>query len=196
MQTGTFSNVFDFVLYETFSHAADDVCATAKTDRFDQYAIIVSKQMSVEQTRRLWFGEWHEVLDEAGDTLILAPICPLAMRQDVPTISLANASDHTATPFRREPAPARNSWKRWAMSAGFYLSGQKVPSSGIYQVRHKKHRLPHQVTLLRDQQFPPCARCGNAVQFKVIRLVDALDERRGKIILNVLPVIDDDQRAA
>jgi hypothetical protein len=74
-QTGTFSNVFDFVLYETFSHAADNVRATAKADRFDQCAIIDAEQMSVEQTRRLWFGERHETRPvEAGDTLIVRPI--------------------------------------------------------------------------------------------------------------------------
>jgi hypothetical protein len=82
------------------------------------------------------------------------------------------------------------------MPVGFYLSGQKVPASGIYQVRHEKHRLPHEVTLLRNQQFPPCAQCGTAVQFKVVRVVDALDERREKIILHVLPVMDDDYEQA
>jgi hypothetical protein len=79
---------------------------------------------------------------------------------------------------------------------GFYLSGQKVPASGIYEVRHNKHRLPHEVTLLRDQQFPRCERCGTAVQFRVVRLVDALDERREKIVLNMLPVMDDDYEQA
>jgi len=75
LQTGTFSNVFDFVLYETFSHAADNVCAAAKTDRFDQCAIIVAEQMAVKQTRRLWFGERHQTRTvEAGDTLIVRPI--------------------------------------------------------------------------------------------------------------------------
>ena len=82
------------------------------------------------------------------------------------------------------------------MPVGFYLSGQKVPASGIYEVRHAKHRLPNEVTLLRDQQFPPCSRCGTVVQFKVMRLVDGFDERRGKIILNVLPVMDDYEQAA
>jgi len=79
---------------------------------------------------------------------------------------------------------------------GFYLSGQKVPASGIYEVRHKEHPLPHEVTLLRDQQFPPCARCGTAVQFKVVRLVNASDERRWRIFLNMLPVMDDDYEQA
>jgi hypothetical protein len=83
------------------------------------------------------------------------------------------------------------------MPVGFYLSGQKVPASGIYQVRHEKHRLPHEVTLLRDQKFPSCEQCGTAVQFKVVRLIESLDQVREKIILNVLPVMDDDfQQAA
>jgi hypothetical protein len=79
---------------------------------------------------------------------------------------------------------------------GFYLSGQKVPASGIYEVRHKKHRLPHEVTLLRDQRFPPCERCGTVVQFKVVRLVDGFDERRGRIVLNMLPVMNDNGEQA
>jgi hypothetical protein len=82
------------------------------------------------------------------------------------------------------------------MPVGFYLTGQKVPASGGYEVCHKKHRLPHEVTLLKDQQFPPCEQCGTAVQFKVIRLVNALDERREKIVLNMLPVIEDDYEQA
>ena len=79
---------------------------------------------------------------------------------------------------------------------GFYLSGQKVPASGMYEVRHKKHRLPREVTLLRDHQFPPCERCRTAVQFKVVRLVDSLNERQENIILNMLPVMDDDYEQA
>jgi hypothetical protein len=82
------------------------------------------------------------------------------------------------------------------MPVGFYLSGQKVPARGIYEVRHRKHRLPHEVTLLRDQRFPSCEQCGTAVQFKVVRLVDALDARREKIVLNMLPVMDDDYEQA
>jgi len=34
------------------------------------------------------------------------------------------------------------------------------------------------------------------VQFKVVRLVDGFDERREKIVLNLLPVMDDDYEQA
>jgi len=101
-----------------------------------------------------------------------------------------------ATPLRSEPAPARNSLKESSVPVGFFISGQRVPASGIYQVRHAEHRLPHEVTLLRDQQFPPCARCGTAVHFKVVRLIAALDDRSENIVLNVLPVMDDDYEQA
>jgi hypothetical protein len=80
--------------------------------------------------------------------------------------------------------------------AGCYTTGQRVPASGIYEVRHREHRVPHEVTLLKDQLFPPCARCGTAVQFKIVRVVEALNDRREKIVLNVLPVIEDDREAA
>jgi len=36
-----------------------------------------------------------------------------------------------------------------------YKTGQVVPHSGIYQVSHNEHRLPHEVTLLRANSFPP-----------------------------------------
>jgi hypothetical protein len=82
------------------------------------------------------------------------------------------------------------------VAVGFFLSGQHVPASGIYEVHHREHRLPHEVTLLRNQPFPPCERCGSVVRFKIVRAVDALDERREKIILNALPVMDDDYEQA
>ncbi|MGC2744271.1 MAG: hypothetical protein WA672_13850 [Candidatus Angelobacter sp.] len=44
-----------------------------------------------------------------------------------------------------------------------------VPQSGIYKVRHRKHRLPHEVSLFRDQRFPRCAQCQNAVVFELLR---------------------------
>jgi hypothetical protein len=82
------------------------------------------------------------------------------------------------------------------MPVGFFLSRQRVPASGVYEVRHVEHRLPHQVTLLRNQPFPPCEKCGTVVRFKIVRVVQALDEVREKIILNALPVMDDDYEQA
>jgi hypothetical protein len=70
-----------------------------------------------------------------------------------------------------------------------------VPHSGVYRVRHQKHRLPHEVSLLRDQQFPRCAQCQNAVIFELLRAV--ADEAEAgisssRICLYELPVLEDD----
>jgi hypothetical protein len=75
--------------------------------------------------------------------------------------------------------------------ATFFTSGQQVPVGGVYKVQHAEHRLPREVTLLHGQQFPPCVRCDIAIQFRLVRIVKALKERRGRIILNVLPVLSD-----
>ena len=70
-----------------------------------------------------------------------------------------------------------------------------VRQSGIYEVRHKKHRLPHEVTLLRDQYFPRCAKCDTGVVFELVRAV--MDEYESstfssRIHLYELPVLADD----
>src|SRR5438067_12833949 len=50
-----------------------------------------------------------------------------------------------------------------------FHTGDTVPDSGTYLVVHPEHRLPHEVTLLRDQQFPTCAKCANAVVFQLVQ---------------------------
>ena len=67
-----------------------------------------------------------------------------------------------------------------------FKTGQVVPQSGIYSVVHAEHRLPHEVTLLRADSFPPCSKCGVNVKFKLLRgvTVDAF-----KVVLNSLPEV-------
>jgi hypothetical protein len=71
-----------------------------------------------------------------------------------------------------------------------FNTGEIIPQSGIYQVIHTEHRLPHEVTLLRSNPFPPCAQCGNNVTFKLLRgiTVDSF-----AIILNAIPEMTDSQ---
>jgi len=57
-----------------------------------------------------------------------------------------------------------------------YQGGEIIPYSGIYQVIHYRHRLPHEVTLLRSEQFSSCAKCHDAVIFEVVRPVGLTDE--------------------
>lgn len=75
-----------------------------------------------------------------------------------------------------------------------FRTGQKVPESGIYKVTHGDHRLPHEVTLLKDQTFPRCGKCADLVEFTVIAIAPAIGERRGRIILYELPVLADPEK--
>jgi hypothetical protein len=81
---------------------------------------------------------------------------------------------------------------RGAMGIKFN-TGEIVPQSGIYEVTHAQHRLPHEVTLLRSNPFPPCAQCGSEVSFKLLRAV-TVDSFA--IVLNAIPEMTDSQRLA
>ena len=74
---------------------------------------------------------------------------------------------------------------RWFI---LFNTGQFVPESGIYRVTHAKHRLPHEVTLLKDQLFPRCAKCAEQVTFEALQLAP-LAERRGQVIVYELPEV-------
>ena len=58
------------------------------------------------------------------------------------------------------------------MSATKYNTGQTVPESGIYRVIHADHRLPHAVTICKDEIFPRCAKCDDLVTFELVRALD------------------------
>jgi hypothetical protein len=93
--------------------------------------------------------------------------------------------------IREQPGSSTNSGK--GLVAKQFSSGKKVSSSGIYRVSHQRHRLPHEVTLMAGDVFPPCARCGDHVRFALIREVpDQLARLGGKRNLYSLPVLSDD----
>ncbi len=71
-----------------------------------------------------------------------------------------------------------------------FRTGQSVPESGIYRVCHGSHRLPHEVTLLKGQRFPRCAKCADLVEFEPVMLAPTMGDRRGQIVLYELPEID------
>lgn len=78
-----------------------------------------------------------------------------------------------------------------------YKSSSVIPESGIYRVIHAQHRLPHEVTLIGGQVFPPCGKCHEEVRFELLRELPELErERRGHVSLYCLPVIDEDEDAA
>ena len=65
-----------------------------------------------------------------------------------------------------------------------FRTGEQIAESGIYRVTHKAHRLPHEVTLLKDQVFPRCAKCREEVKFELVRAVsERLNHRDFRIYL-------------
>jgi hypothetical protein len=78
-----------------------------------------------------------------------------------------------------------------------YKSPDPIPASGIYRVLHAQHRLPHEVTLIAGQTFPPCSKCHNEVRFELVRVLPELArERRGSVSLYSLPVLDEEEDPA
>jgi hypothetical protein len=78
--------------------------------------------------------------------------------------------------------------------AHLYKSTETIPESGVYRVIHSQHRLPHEVTLIAGQTFPPCAQCHEEVRFELVRELPSLTrERRGHVSLYSLPVLEDDE---
>ena len=56
-----------------------------------------------------------------------------------------------------------------------FHAGEAIRTSGIYRVFHSIHRVSHEVTLLKGEQFPPCHRCGAKVHFELQREVPSID---------------------
>ena len=80
------------------------------------------------------------------------------------------------------------------MLRGKFKTGAVIPASGIYQVTHSAHRLPHEVTLLRGEIFPKCQKCADAVTFKLARELSyqaVIRELPWRVTLYELPVLDD-----
>ena len=71
-----------------------------------------------------------------------------------------------------------------------FVSGEIVPKSGIYKVSHAEHRLPHEVTVISGQTFPPCAKCGNAVNFQLLRVIHDADTPPFRVTLHQIPEIE------
>ena len=51
----------------------------------------------------------------------------------------------------------------------FFLAGQTVPESGIYEVsHHQDHRPSHEAVMHRGDSFPACDQCHEKVRFRVL----------------------------
>lgn len=74
-----------------------------------------------------------------------------------------------------------------------FRCGEKILESGIYRVYHGNHRLPHEVTLLRDQLFPRCVKCESAVYFELVRSAPDITLAPFKVALYALPENDEEE---
>ena len=67
-------------------------------------------------------------------------------------------------------------------------TGCNIPESGIYQVLHPQHRLPREVTFIKDQPFPRCSKCDEPVCFALVRSAPAVaSPNRFQVTLYELP---------
>lgn len=53
-------------------------------------------------------------------------------------------------------------------SSQFFVVGDAILTTGVYQVFHGPHRLTHEVTLRKGETFPRCAICKDDVHFKLV----------------------------
>ncbi|MFL6387241.1 MAG: hypothetical protein ACJ71U_07110 [Terriglobales bacterium] len=60
------------------------------------------------------------------------------------------------------------------------VAGAICGHSGIYQVIHREHRMAHKVLVRAGDQFPPCNQCGDAVRFRLVKLVAESSPTRAK----------------
>lgn len=49
-----------------------------------------------------------------------------------------------------------------------YRPGDRAATSGVYRAIHLRHRMPHEITVLEGETFPPCKRCGLHVRFEML----------------------------
>ena len=75
--------------------------------------------------------------------------------------------------------------------------GEVIPASGIYDVLHSDHRVRHDVTLLKDEKFPPCNKCGANVYFELVREAPKLNQEHYdfKVRLFEIPHPEEEEQA-
>ncbi len=79
------------------------------------------------------------------------------------------------------------------VGAPTFKTGQQIPDSGVYKVIHQQHRLPHEVTLLKGETFPRCAKCGDRVEFELVHAAPyQRDGTTFQVQLYALPDLDDE----
>lgn len=94
---------------------------------------------------------------------------------------IAVIPDGLAVIVRESPYTAQASGEEVTMKNNDELKpGDKVPTSGIYDVIHDKldgddHAQPHQVTVISGTVFPPCRGCKGSVSFRLHQAAERLE---------------------
>jgi hypothetical protein len=52
--------------------------------------------------------------------------------------------------------------------------GDRARATGVYRVTHLRHRMPHDLTVLEGEAFPPCKKCKDKVRFELIHAAPRL----------------------
>jgi hypothetical protein len=76
-----------------------------------------------------------------------------------------------------------------------YLTGQVIPTNGVYYVFHPAHRLIRSVRLLQGDTFPRCSQCADQVSFE-LQAPFFTAGVNGEIHIYELPVRDQEDSAA
>jgi len=70
-----------------------------------------------------------------------------------------------------------------------FLTGQAIPTSGVYYVFHPAHRLIRLVRLLKGDTFPRCSQCADQVSFE-LQTPSFTADVNGEIHIYELPLLD------
>jgi hypothetical protein len=76
-----------------------------------------------------------------------------------------------------------------------HATGETVPTTGIYEVNHTEHRLPHEVILICGDVFPRCSKCAASVTFIRVRPARA-GFAYNPVRVYELPDLDDEEKKA
>ena len=75
-----------------------------------------------------------------------------------------------------------------------FLTGQVIPTNGVYYVFHPAHRLIRSVRLLKGDTFPRCSQCADQVSFELQAPFLTVDVN-GEIHIYELPLRDQEEGA-